>query len=441
MVCEQRIRTQSRHIGGKQYRAAPFAHLRCPSRGRSYGNAYATSRPKLHAGLNDGTLREWSLDQVWIGSDGHLRLLDGPAYGTVRESEEQPGAAPDFPSAQLFVKQVATSMLHGQHQLPLSATTFLRRLSEHRFTSAGELAADAELLTQGNPAISRWARLAHLAVCATAVLMVSGILITWIGSRHAWPLDEQLTQDGRLLARTVNELQRHDEWARQSPSPEILRRRTAFEIYIAGPLRETTQHALRSTQKVRALESAEMRARIEEILRRPVPSAPAVAQAEAEAAIQSLLKGHRILESIISASRVRLSLMVLAAIVLMLVGGVASPLIFRGGLLLQSLGFVVVTRGGARPSRLHALARALVGWSPALLFIIVGGAQMAPVPFLGASPVAWETFRLVRSIRWTPAFDPPLIGLGVFALGGLWAFCWPTRGLQDWVARTWLVPR
>jgi hypothetical protein len=131
--------------------------------------------------------------------------------------------------------------------------------------------------------------------------------------------------------------------------------------------------------------------------------------------------------------------MALAAVILTLLGGVASPLMYRGGLLLQSLGFVVVTRGGTRPSRLHALARALVAWSPAALFILLAGAQApAPPPFSTGFSIFFVL--RVQLLRWSWSLDPSVVGLGVFALGGLWAFWRPTRGLHDWLAGTRLVP-
>jgi hypothetical protein len=87
---------------------------------------------------------------------------------------------------------------------------------------------------------------------------------------------------------------------------------------------------------------------------------------------------------------------------------------FRGGLLLRAFGIAVVTGDGKPASRLRALWRGLLGW--------------------GLVPVA----------IWLALTVGVAIGecVGVLFLGGTaWALAHPTRGLQDRIAGTWLVPR
>ena len=107
---------------------------------------------------------------------------------------------------------------------------------------------------------------------------------------------------------------------------------------------------------------------------------------------------------------------------LMLTGcfGLLTAFVFRGGLLLRLFGIAVVTKHGKQVSRLRALGRAFVAWAP------------LPLCVFGA-------FRLTNGLSAWPAVL--LAGGLVFPAGAVWAIWHPERGLQDRIARTWLVPR
>lgn len=99
--------------------------------------------------------------------------------------------------------------------------------------------------------------------------------------------------------------------------------------------------------------------------------------------------------------------------------GLISAIVARGGLILRGLGIAVVTRDGHEASRLRAFGRAAIAWSPALILpfsLWFGGVQMNDPLWLGG----------------------PCL---VLAAGAVWAVWSPTRGVQDRIARTWLVPR
>lgn len=109
-------------------------------------------------------------------------------------------------------------------------------------------------------------------------------------------------------------------------------------------------------------------------------------------------------------------------------GIVAMVLAFvaRGGAMLGAFGIAVVTSNGKRVSRWRALGRAAVAWLP-----IIAAATLL---FADASAVVYPD----RYLLWWKA-DLALIGL--FAAGAAYAVVRPSRGLQDLVARTILVPR
>lgn len=87
---------------------------------------------------------------------------------------------------------------------------------------------------------------------------------------------------------------------------------------------------------------------------------------------------------------------------------------FRGGFLLRAFDLAIVTGAGEEASRQRALLRALVAWSPSLFLLM---AILFGWTVLGAAALA-------------------------VIVGGLaMAIITPERGLQDRIARTWLVPR
>ncbi len=102
-----------------------------------------------------------------------------------------------------------------------------------------------------------------------------------------------------------------------------------------------------------------------------------------------------------------------------------SSLLLKGGLSLSAASIAVVTSDGTPAGRLRCAIRALVTWSPVL----------AAAAVLFIAPIA-----LRSQPGWT-MFVAPAVCLLVFAAGAAAAFRSPSRGWQDRVAGTWLVPR
>jgi hypothetical protein len=94
-----------------------------------------------------------------------------------------------------------------------------------------------------------------------------------------------------------------------------------------------------------------------------------------------------------------------------------------GGFTLRAFGGALVRADGHDASRLRALVRALVAWSPVLLFPVL--------------------------IKFGPALDKITSGFAFFytlvpvmlLAGAVWAWRHPSRGIQDRIAGTWIVPR
>ena len=105
---------------------------------------------------------------------------------------------------------------------------------------------------------------------------------------------------------------------------------------------------------------------------------------------------------------------------------VLSALLFRGGLLLRSLGVAVVSPRGSDASRVRAAWRAIVAWSPVLLFWLY---------VLAWSAAGGEVFDAFSN-WWVPA-----AAAAVAIVGSAWAILHPSSGAAERLTGTCLVPR
>jgi hypothetical protein len=137
--------------------------------------------------------------------------------------------------------------------------------------------------------------------------------------------------------------------------------------------------------------------------------------------------------------------------------GLLSALAARGGNALRLMNIAIVTRDGTLASRSRAALRASLSWLPMVAAFAAAFAGRAPL--LTLTPQAAPFFAIIPSLP--PIFPrvvPPIffanepsmlliragtiaVAIAVFALAAIFAVLRPERGLQDRVARTWLVPR
>ena len=92
---------------------------------------------------------------------------------------------------------------------------------------------------------------------------------------------------------------------------------------------------------------------------------------------------------------------------------------------MRFLGLAVVKRDGTEITRLRSLLRAILAWSPAIVWLVF---------LLSFSP---------KIQGWVPAprsHVPSVILLGILTLGAFWSIARP-RGLQDRMTGSWIVPR
>ena len=114
---------------------------------------------------------------------------------------------------------------------------------------------------------------------------------------------------------------------------------------------------------------------------------------------------------------------------------------------MRAMGLVVVIEDGAQTSRVRALCRALIAWTPAFIYILITTQRtdlsLAPMQRV-LLPLVWRQVNPMMAISMpisVPMSGAAAIGLAVLAVGAVYAAYRPARGIQDWLMGTWLVPR
>jgi eukaryotic-like serine/threonine-protein kinase len=383
---------------------------------------------EIGAGLVDGSLGRLGLDFVWIGADGHARLLD------FRVRSAPPGASSTWPadpqSAQEFLGAVATSALTGQrygastqfgprhrHELPLSASALLGALHRRELVGWPEVIRRVTAVLSGPVCVGRRRRLATLALSAAvpigSVLMSVAILAIVIPAvARAIPLEiQELSQALDTLAMP----RRADGTIDQ----------TMLETYIAGRFGAMASRPQFWADPMVAGFLRRHRRTIERIL----VDHPHVSNEQMEAATTAVgpflerRARHASLQAInpwaiaVSGAPLLLLATTLAAIL--------SAWLFRGGLLLRLFDLVVVTPDGVPVSRLRAVGRAFAAWGPVIVIFWCTPMVASMVGLLGSGPAAGV------------AISAALLFVG----GAIFAVVDPPRSLQDRIAGTYLIPR
>lgn len=388
---------------------------------------------EIDAGLADGTIPALELNRLWIGADGRIRLLDWPATGSRAEGDTGParaGEKPDLRVAQTFLFRVtqaalgrpgpeedAQSAREASVPVPSRVSQLLEDLASGRFQAMSEVAqATAGVLT-GPTQVSRGQRALHVALCAvlptvmsvgiTAMMMLIAAQLTSTGP-STMELMVYLNALGRLEAAT---------------DPASIERRDALEIYVASRYRNLLTAPPKKNAVVASL-PREVQATVARLrARHPNPTEAEIARAterlqpmlsdraRASAKLQQSKLGVGTLLSDSLLSIFGLMTWALEAMVAMVLAFVA-----RGGAMLGAFGIAVVTRNGKEVSRWRALGRAAVAW----------------LPMVAATALTFGPWRV----------RPAAVALaGLFFAGAAYAVVRPSRGLQDLVARTFLVPR
>jgi hypothetical protein len=377
---------------------------------------------ELEAASADGSLPVLALDRVWITRGGQARLLDFVAPGL--ETASVAGSGEAIADPQRFLARAAAHALGAGSQsaparvlphgpLPRLAQLTLDTLERSGFPSLAAGAERAAALTEGLDHVTRARRAASI-LLANVPLFFALIALS-IGLPTAVRLLETQFLE---MSRALVEIRTLDGKTDQ----ESVTAREALELYAADRFRakladETTWHDPRSAGLLTPLRP--IAARILAGTSSPSDEERRAAHAAAAARLGNPVSIRRQAVSIAT---------LLPAIVLLVsaIVAVLSALLFRGGLLLRSLGVAVVSPRGLDASRVRAAWRAIVAWSPVLLLWLY---------VLAWSAAGGEVFDAL-SYWWVPT------AAAVAAVAGsVWAILRPSQGVAEQLTRTYLVPR
>jgi hypothetical protein len=403
-------------------------------------------------GLKDGSVPPLHVDHLWIGSDDRARLLDWPPppspADTSRASAGQglcspsdtgraaarQGPVPDSASAQQFLYGVAAGALRGVHPdiartalpstpIPAPARTLLLELRDGRVPTADLVGTRASDTLRTPAAFPRRRRLIQLAASFFIPLIfafaVFAVITLQIRSQTADP-------DAFKLKSCLQQLVALDKKGAAKLTEKDLAQREAVEIYIAEHLRGPAEGFAAYAKAFPAAASVQKEYRMAQraLSSHPVRSPEQIKNADA--VVAKLLADTSKGLSQLSPPLVMLGLMALIASAgagLVAVLGLIGALVTRSSFTLRALGATLVTSDGRDATRIHAVRRTIITWSPLAL--------------------SWLLFKLGPPIKGTTAGWALLytIPVAILVAGAVWAWRHPSRGLQDRIVGTWIVPR
>jgi eukaryotic-like serine/threonine-protein kinase len=343
------------------------------------------------------------LDRVWILDSGRAKLLDDPtADPRATTSRLADGIG-------LLLAVARRARAHGRQPWPVSATRFVDALAEAPPASLAEVASSSEAFARGRAGITRgWRGLSLAALIAFPMLMgglVGGATLMFSRQAHTVPLETRVASD------VLRRLERLDDLG---PAD-----RDAIEIVLASRYRSVlADQTIYAPERFLLLTPAH-KTLADRILRRHVDPA-AVDAAAARPAVRDMFESAAHFELPPISGMV----VILFYGTLWFVGlaGLVTAVATRGAIL-RLLGFEIVTADGRVARRGRALARAAIAWSPVLL------------PLLAVFVVEGVGAHLPNMI---PVFA---VALAIQGAGAIVAVAQPSRGLQDRLAGTWIVPR
>ena len=357
---------------------------------------------EIRACQSDAVPVTLSADRVWITPAGRARLLDwGP-----------PAAQPTTP--QTFLRDVASRAATAA--MPLHARTFLARLEQNGFESMDAVVKEASTLVDQPASLTSGRRVSHLLISLLPMLFM-GVITLFTATVLIWT--QSAPGDTSDLVESLVRITRL-RGTKDAPPGE----QRAFEIYVASHYRDLIRNEATWTEGMSMLRfnRALRTVATDALARHPSPSADEVA-ASAKVVEPFLAREREKAAREISPRGLLSLVMVFAAgmTVVFAIPGLLSALFFRGGLVLRLLGIAIVTSSG-EAGRVRAFVRGVIAWSPAALAVI---ALLIRPPGIGG--VVWLVLAAAALV--------------LLAVGAIYAMRNPSRGLQDRLAGTWLVPR
>jgi hypothetical protein len=387
---------------------------------------------EVAAAVDDGVMPPLTPERVWIGVDGHARILERGAPGHADGAPDAvvPGGLAD---AQRFLYAFATVALSGATfegagamapdlPLPLRARTFLLSLRDAKFASAAAMLQGLDDVSEATAAVSRTTRGVQLA--ASGVMPIGVTVVTALAIVIASvmkPGDSPLFKLDALL----DVLEDTEKVLAKGPDPEAQQKHDDIEIYLAEHMASVIETPATWESKAPKVGARGGRERARAALeRRRVRSAEEIRRAEATAA--PILKDHASGFEKVSRPGVLTAISVAAmggTFVAVALFAFAGALLTGSGFTFRPSGLILVNRRGQPVSRVRALCRAAVTWSPIVAVAVA----------FKLGPDIMKAGNAVLALH--------LALHAILIAGAIYAWLHPARGLQDRIAGTWIVPR
>ena len=404
---------------------------------------------EIAAAQQDGSLPDLRDDRVWITSDHRARLLDfappsviahRSAHPILRPRpspiDHRPSAIPrpDVAVAQRFLYGIAAGALRGvspesarerspSTPLPLPARDLLLSLQRADLKTTEDIAARSAGMLREPAVFPKRRRLAQLVACAVTPFVMAVAVFTVIELRTRARTGNPQSY---ALSASVQQLVAFDRKGEANLTPKEKEQRDAIEVYIAEHLREAAEE---QAAYARAFPNINNAARDFKLTEQAITRHPQRTPAEIERADEvatSVLEGQT--RTLTQLTR-PMTLWILTAMVaggsacVVAALGLIGALVARGGFTLRSFGAALVIRTAATPrARARCCAPSSRGRRSPCGFGIVDTARRS-----SRRPPARPCSRPWRSRCWPPAPS----GRGSH----------PSRGIQDRIAGTWIVPR
>jgi eukaryotic-like serine/threonine-protein kinase len=392
---------------------------------------------EIAAGVKEGSLPALATDRIWIDAEDRARLLDWPPPSVAIAERASAGLRPegaDLAGAQRFLYGVAMGALRGQDAdvtrqelpevpLPLNARAFLLSLKNGGFSTADALATAASDLLRGPATFPRGRRAAQIAACAFIPVIMP---IAVLGALHLQQNSQTGDPKAFQLAACVQQLRTYEKKGELNLTAAQKENRRLIEVFIAEHLPEEVQESATVARSFPILN----RTRGEHVLaeraiaNHPVRTPQDVKKADeaVEKLVVSNAKGLAALRAPVAQWGLAVYMITWSCIVIAGVG-IVGALAMRSGFAMRTTGAALVNRRGERASRVRAVWRAIAAWLPAAaaLLLVRTGPKIQDMTSEAA---------LLQTV--------PLV---LLAAGAAWAIAHPSRGLQDRLAGTTIVPQ
>lgn len=306
--------------------------------------------------------------------------------------------------------------------LPLPARTLLQSLRNGTVESAEAIRAlaDAQLRSPATVSIRR--RASQIAFCALLPVLMPIVVVAAI-----YFLQRSQTSDpgSYALKACVNKLADFEKRGATLTAKQ-LEERDLIEVYIAEHLKEAVEESAAvarsfpAVNRIRGEHALALRA----LANHPQRSPEQVTKADAVVAklLADQTRGLAALNTVFAQWNLAI---LMVSFTSAFVGALAilGALVARGGFTFRPFGAALVTKDGGQASRARALLRAVVSWSLAALACWL----VAQGPSPDHPTVGW-TLLLTSVVLF-------------FMAAAIWAILHPSRGIQDRIAGTWVVPR